>query len=153
MLAFTYLHKCKLSFQKNKYGFRTRSFLDIMNNTDQPQHEISRSNSTSFVSPTDHNTEQKEEEEESSNRDISIQAGDPAIKMVRFSLDKQQSQKKSSKMRPNVRLLFFVLQFFLSSLLTLIAMIETNQSYFLWNLCYFYSFDLDDQVQQFNFKY
>ena len=76
-----------------------------MSSPDQTQHDISRSSSTNLVPTTDHKTEV--EEEESSNRDISIQAGDPAIKMVRFSLDKEQSHNKSSKMRPNVRLFYY----------------------------------------------
>ena len=92
-------------FQKIRYGFRTQSLLIIMNREDQPQqqqYDSLRINSSNIVSPED--DDNHEEEEESHNRDISIQAGDPAIKMVRFSLDKEQAEKKSTKMRPIVSL-------------------------------------------------
>ena len=91
-------------FQKIRYGFRTQSLLIIMNREDQPQqqqYDSLRINSSNIVSPED---DDNHEEEESHNRDISIQAGDPAIKMVRFSLDKEQAEKKSTKMRPIVSL-------------------------------------------------
>ena len=95
-------------FQKIRYGFRTQSLLIIMNREDQPQqqqqHDSLRINSSNIVSPEDDDNHEEEEEEESHNRDISIQAGDPAIKMVRFSLDKEQAEKKSTKMRPIVSL-------------------------------------------------
>ena len=94
-------------FQKIRYGFRTQSLLIIMNREDQPQqqqHDSLRINSSNIVSPEDDDKHEEEEEKESHNRDISIQAGDPAIKMVRFSLDKEQAEKKSTKMRPIVSL-------------------------------------------------
>ena len=93
-------------FQKIRYGFRTQSLLIIMNREDQPQQQYDslRINSSNIVSPEDDDNHEEEEEEESHNRDISIQAGDPAIKMVRFSLDKEQAEKKSTKMRPIVSL-------------------------------------------------